>query len=417
MSMRDSHTSSAVTVVVPVYNRLKYLGATIDSVLRQTFHRWQLIVVDDGSQQDVAAFVARYPDSRIRVIRQASKGNAAARNAGIAASNQEFVTCLDSDDVWTPRFLETSLDTLRRHSDVHVVYTVSDCIDAQGNPIGHRIPSEPKNGSLLQPLLMGYPILPSSALARRSCFERWGGYTPGLDDWELWLRWAAQGCRFVYIEEPLVHYRIHDQNLNLDWARRRDAHFRMLDAFYQRESLPPLALRRREQAYANQHLRFAVLAWQAGLPEDGIADFVQAVLQHPAYLTDIDCYTQIACAHRGRIYGRTARELDLQNATETLDRCLDGLLATADLPVSIGQLESQASAWAYLALARLAYAVAEDMTAARRFLLRSLVASPAIAWRTDWFLWFVRTLVGFDHIRDSKAKLRAFRSTVCPPSP
>jgi GT2 family glycosyltransferase len=397
---------SLISIVIPVYNRTVYLGPTIDSVLTQSHSNWELVVVDDGSEEDVAGFVARYSDRRIELLSQPNQGNAVARNTGIQASSSEFVICLDSDDCWHAEMLQTCVNMLQSHPEVDVAFTQRRSIDDQGTPLPQPVGPKGRNGNLLEPLLLGYPILPSSALVRRRCFQQWGMYTPGLDDWELWLRWAARGCRFACIERPLVYYRIHDQNYNLDWARRRAAHFAMLDTFYGRENLPPKAGQMRQQAYANQHLHFAVLGWQVGRGVDAVAEFASAVQVDPSLLGNLDFYTRIACAHQNRLDYGTARNLDLTVARSIVTRSLNALFGRADLAPSIRSQHAAAYGWANLALARLAYALPHDMGQARRLLLRSLAHWPPIAWQTDWVAWLGRALVGYAPIQQLKLLLQ-----------
>lgn len=393
---------SAVSIIIPVYNRLVYLGATLESVLQQTYAHWELTIVDDGSQEDVEGFLQQYPDPRIRFLRQANQGNAAARNTGIHQSSGEYIICLDSDDVWHPKMLRTCVEYLQSNPDVDVAYTQVQAIDAEGTPLPRRIGPAPRNGDLLEPLLMGFPILPSSALARRRCFERWGMYTPGLDDWELWLRWAAKGCRFACIEEPLLYYRIHDRNFNLDWPRRRQAHFAMLDAFYHSGDLPPIALQMRDRAYANQHAYFAVLARQVGRGVDALAEFREAVKLNAELLNDLDFYMRIACAHQGRLDQGTVRNLDLALAAHAIIESLDALFAESALPDAVRARRRSAYGWAYLALGRLAYSLPHDMEQARRFLWQAFARWPSIAWRTDWLAWLMRSLVRYATIQRIK---------------
>ncbi len=391
-----------VNVVIPVYNRTIYLGTTIKSVLYQTYSDWDLIVVDDGSEEDVEALLKHYPDQRIRLLKQTNQGNAAARNTGIRQARGKHIICLDSDDVWHPDILKSCVAALESYPEVDVVYTQVQQIDADGKLLPGPVGPDPKHGNLLEPLLMGFPILPSSAVVQRRCFERWGMYKPGLDDWELWLRWAARGCRFAYIGEPLLYYRIHAQNFNLDWPKRHKIHFTMLDTFYKLDDLPLVAIQMRDRVYANQHFRFAVLAWQTGRPADGLAEFIRAVKTNPDLLSDLDFYTGIACAHQGRLDAGTTRGLDLVTAQRTIVQSLNALFAETDLPVVVYLKRSVAYGWAYLALARLAYSVPHDMVHARRFLLRSFAAWPVVAWYTDWAAWLARALIGYQTIQRLK---------------
>ena len=392
---------SVVSVVIPVYNRTVYLGATVESVLRQKFRDWELVIVDDGSTEDVCGFVSQFADSRVRYIRQDNRGNALARNSGICRGTGDFVICLDSDDVWHPEMLESCVATLQQRPDVDVVYVQHASIDGEGKPLSLPIGPEPREGNLLEALLTGFPILPSSALVRRSCFERWGLYTPGLDDWELWLRWAARGCRFACISRPLLYYRIHDRNFNLNWPKRREIHFAMLDAFYRLENLPDVAIQLRDAAYARQHLYFSVLAWQLGRVKDGVTEFKRFLELMPESAKDLDAYTRIACAHQGRVNAGTAYGFDLDKAQKTLFQCLDGAFADVTLPVA-SHRKAQAYGFAHYALARLAYSTPHDMRAARQFLWRGLKSWPPILWRTGWILWLGRTILGFERIQRFK---------------
>lgn len=400
-----------VTVVIPVYNRIAYLGATVEGVLSQTEMDWELIIVDDGSQEDVAGSLARYADPRVTLVRQENQGNAAARNAGLARARGRYVVCLDSDDVWLPRMLEMCVATLEANPDVDVTFVQWQKINAEGALLPKGPEPEPRCGDLLEPLLLGYPILPSAALARRHRFHEWGAYTPGLDDWELWMRWAVQGCRFLCIAQPLLRYRIHAGNLNLNWSRRRQAHFAMLDAIYARTDLPAIAHAVRDRAYARQHAHFAELAWLVGRPADAVADFVQAVRLNPAYLSDLDFLTRIACAQEGRLDAGLPRAPDLDRAERTLVQSLDALFLSAswpaELPPAIRQQRATAYGRAYLALARLAYSLNHDMAAARRFLRRSLLVWPASIWRSDWIRWVVRSWLGWARVQAWKTAASA----------
>jgi glycosyltransferase involved in cell wall biosynthesis len=382
--------SPSVAVVVPVYNRLNHLATTLESVLSQTYRDLILLVVDDGSQEDVPGFVSGYPDSRLRLLRQTNQGNAAARNAGVRQSAGQLVACLDSDDVWHPDFLRTCIEYLVTHPLVDVVFSQVRFINAEDRPLPQPVGPEPHSGDLLEPLLMGYPILPSSTLVRRVCFDRWGAYEPGFDDWELWLRWAAGGCRFHCIDRPLVSYRIHDHNLHLEWESRRSAHVAMLDHFYSRCELPERAKTMRDAAYAEQYVQFAVRAWQAGRISDAVSDFLQAVRVNPRLLEDLDFYFRIACAHQDQMDYGSSRNLSLDKAQTSVRTVLDAAFKQPGGAVTKVGRRGPASARAYLALSRLAFGVPEDMPAARRFLHKAFAEWPPVVWHTDWALWLGR---------------------------
>ena len=102
-----------VSVIMPAYNSEVYIRESIDSVLAQSFTDFELIVVDDGSTDTTAAIVESYTDSRIRLIRQPNRGVSEARNTGIEAARGQYITFLDSDDLYYPDFLKTLYHLIR----------------------------------------------------------------------------------------------------------------------------------------------------------------------------------------------------------------------------------------------------------------------------------------------------------------
>jgi len=95
------------SVIIPVYNRAKTLGAAIQSVLAQSCQDFEIVIVDDGSTDDPAAVIAQFSDPRIRFLRQKNQGGGAARNAAIDAARGRLIAPLDSDDIFLPHHLQT----------------------------------------------------------------------------------------------------------------------------------------------------------------------------------------------------------------------------------------------------------------------------------------------------------------------
>lgn len=95
-----------VSVVIPAYNAMSYLPETVASVLNQTFEDYEVIVVNDGSKDDIKIWIAQLADTRIKLISQENQGLSGARNTGIAHAQGEYVAFLDADDLWAPTKLE-----------------------------------------------------------------------------------------------------------------------------------------------------------------------------------------------------------------------------------------------------------------------------------------------------------------------
>lgn len=210
-----------VSIVMPTFNRLHLLPATVESVRAQTVSRWELLIADDGSDADTHAYLqALARDSRIRVLWLAHSGRpATGRNAGLAQARGDHVAFLDSDDVWMPRKLDCQLQALRAAPDRQWCYTGFTEVDADGRDLqgapGHCEPCPP---ALFDALVKGpIPIrTPSVVLARRSLLQAAGGFDSELaaaEDVDLWMRLALLSPAVV-LKEPLVQVRRHAQSLS-----------------------------------------------------------------------------------------------------------------------------------------------------------------------------------------------------------
>jgi teichuronic acid biosynthesis glycosyltransferase TuaG len=130
-----------VSIVTPAYNAAAYLPQTIDSVVRQTYGRWEMLVVDDCSTDRTRSIVEDHSarDARVRLIAQARNGGPArARQAAIEAASGRYIAFLDSDDCWLPAKLERQLDFMQR-SGVAFSFTAFRRVSADGSMLGRVI--------------------------------------------------------------------------------------------------------------------------------------------------------------------------------------------------------------------------------------------------------------------------------------
>lgn len=200
-----------VSVVIPVYNSREVIGATIESVLAQTWKDYEIIVVDDGSTDGSAEVVQQFRE-KVTSIRQDNRGVAQARNRGIEESHGEYIALLDHDDLWHPTKLEKQVACLDEHKDVGMVITDVMHIDQAGNQVGQAGSAYNPKEQFYQLFVKGYVPTPSSAMIRRSILDQVGGFneafhSAGLDDHELWPRIAA-ACEIGHIPEPLTSHRL-----------------------------------------------------------------------------------------------------------------------------------------------------------------------------------------------------------------
>lgn len=200
----------SVSIILSTYNRAALLPRSIASVLGQTYGDFELIVVDDGSQDDSARVVARFADERIRYVRLAKNGGLpAARNAGLAQARGAYIAFQDSDDEWLSEKLERQRRELETHPEAAVVYGDMFRVCADGRVLYLRSPTIVR-GRLINPQTrywQSYMLALQPALIRRACFDRFR-FDEGLgtfDDLDFYLR-IAQHYEFLHRQEPLVKY-------------------------------------------------------------------------------------------------------------------------------------------------------------------------------------------------------------------
>jgi glycosyltransferase involved in cell wall biosynthesis len=208
-----------VSVVVPLYNKARWIRRTLDSIAAQTLDDFEVIVIDDGSTDGGGELVARYPDPRIRMIRQANTGPGAARNRGIAEARAPLIAFLDADDEWLPSFLERNVARMDRSGpDVAATaccyYELPQNVSRSGlwRRRGVRdglFRAQPLTSPERLVHLLAY-MSPWATVARREALERHGGFF-GRDrclygeDAFLWLK-VLLNETVLYSLEPLVRF-------------------------------------------------------------------------------------------------------------------------------------------------------------------------------------------------------------------
>ena len=204
---------SSVTVIIPVYNREDYLRAALHSVFAQTRLPDEVIVIDDGSTDNTPAVAESWPG--VKLMRQANSGVSVARNRAVQAASSEWVAFLDSDDLWDPEKLKLQMAAL----EVHPEFEVCTC-NSVGLGSGANCPPPSKllpGDDIAAGLLGSLRLPPGSIVAKRERVLAVGGFDDTArpcEDWDLWLRLAAAGCRFLLSPEPLLLIRAHDSNLS-----------------------------------------------------------------------------------------------------------------------------------------------------------------------------------------------------------
>lgn len=229
---------TSVSVVIPLYNQASFVAQALDSVAAQNVQPKEVIVVDDGSQDDSAA-VAQAHSIGATVIRQANAGVSAARNAGIAAATGEWVAFLDADDAWAPQKLERQLAAASRVNRPALSFTRYERRRTDGLPVAE--PQHPAADLHATPrnLIRGNFIGCSTVVAHRDVFTRVGGFPDSArlrsagQDYALWLR-VASLFPLIYVPEVLMYYTIHATNrVGVDPVRHFEGRISALRSFHE----------------------------------------------------------------------------------------------------------------------------------------------------------------------------------------
>jgi len=214
----------AVTVIMPAYNVEPYVGDAIVSALAQTFTDFELIVVDDGSTDGTANVVAGFAegDPRVRLVRQANRGLAGARNTALRVARGDVLALLDSDDLWEPGFLADQMAILHARQEVDIVtgnaWTMGG---AQDGAPARPCPDSRRDPDLAAMLGDEFAVFIMSVFRRR-VYEIVGGFDETLrtnEDYDFWLRAAVSGCRFARNPRPLGRYRVRSDSLSANEVR------------------------------------------------------------------------------------------------------------------------------------------------------------------------------------------------------
>lgn len=206
-----------VSVCIPTYNTGRYLPFAIESVLRQDFQDYELIICDDASTDNTAEICQSYRDPRIRYIQTAGKsGQSGNFNRCLNEARGEFVTLLHADDYFLPGFLEDRVGRLANSRFVDFVFGAVQVVDAAGEYLstsGRWLEDTSfAPGQLLEPMLHGCILCPPSLMVRKRCLERVGLFRTDLTwgpDWEWDLR-LAERCGGFFTAKALAAYRVHD---------------------------------------------------------------------------------------------------------------------------------------------------------------------------------------------------------------
>lgn len=201
-----------VSVILPAYNAEAFLSEAIESVLRQTWHDLELIIVNDGSTDTTMSIAerSREGDRRVRIVDKPNGGPSSARNAGIAAARGDAICFVDADDILLPDKIRRQVEFLERFPGCDLVYSDYYVGDGDLTPVW-LVSVRPVTAKIDEDLLYRNFFAPMCPLIRSRLIAVTGGFNEqlrGAEDWEYWIR-AAHNGRFCYLPGPVGVYRTH----------------------------------------------------------------------------------------------------------------------------------------------------------------------------------------------------------------
>lgn len=209
-----------VSVLMTVYNGMPYLPAAVESVLEQTFADFEFIVVNDGSTDGTADYLAGVTDPRLRVLYQENAGTAVAANHGLEYCRGEYTARMDADDVSLPHRLQTQVDYLDQHPRVGLVGAQMAPLGAAG--VGPSLNLPTTHDDIFAAMMDGrHGLAHACILLRTQLLKQLGGYwkVPLQDAWDMMIR-MGEVAELANIDHVLHHYRVHIGSLNGKGMRR-----------------------------------------------------------------------------------------------------------------------------------------------------------------------------------------------------
>jgi glycosyltransferase involved in cell wall biosynthesis len=276
-----------VSVIIPAYNQAAFLSAAIQSVLKQTYSDFEIIVVNDASPDETELVVKQFDDPRVKYIaHDRNRGLPAARNTGTRASRGELVAHLDADDLFHPEKLRLHVDFLAKHPEIGASY--NSRFELNHSAVTIRELVRPPLSVTLANFVLGYPFTPSDTVVRRDWLFKVGlqneNYGTAADDLDLKARLALAGCKFANVDRALNFRRHHSGRIKRNLETWLDEVIHLLNTIFSDPRCPAEVLSLREIALATNYLVYGQFALVSGELKQG-QDFIQeAIRLNPALL-------------------------------------------------------------------------------------------------------------------------------------
>jgi glycosyltransferase involved in cell wall biosynthesis len=271
-----------VSVIIPAFNHAEFIASAVESCLAQTLSPWEVIVIDDGSEDGTRDVLNQF-GSRIRYIRQERAGVSAARNRGIEESTGEFIAFLDADDIWVPERLERQVEEFKKDGLIGLVHSGLSSFNSETSEQLSEI-TEGLSGWIADELLLWKDpsiAAPGSIMTKRSVIMETGGFDPEIkvgEDWDFCYR-IARKYKVAFVPLPLLKYRIHNSSAH----RNIDEMAKGMGRFYKKafDSQDPQVLKLKSCALSNYHFVLAGSYFNGGFYIETLRHSALSVVKYP----------------------------------------------------------------------------------------------------------------------------------------
>jgi glycosyltransferase involved in cell wall biosynthesis len=249
--MFERITSPKVSIIMPTYNRAGLLPETIESIRNQTYPKWELIIVDDGSEDNTEEIIEHLKDDRIQFHKAGRTGvGGKIKNMGLGIATGELIAFIDSDDLWATTKLEKQVEALQQYTEAGFCLTGGHNFREQGKPEHYffkQTEGIKYDNIFLSFFDSGLPVFTQTLMLRRQClaitgyFDDTKSFVDGDFDFMLKL---AQHFKAVILYEPLMFRRLHETNhTSLNWIKSHEEGIAAISSYLNNKELPPNMVR------------------------------------------------------------------------------------------------------------------------------------------------------------------------------
>jgi len=276
-----------VSIIIATYNCANYISDAIDSVLKQTYSDYEIIVVDDGSTDKTKEVLKKY-NNIIKYLYQDNQGPGIARNKAIENSTGEYFAFLDADDMWFPDRLAIGVKILDEEPEVGLVhgYDINILGNGKLTNINNKNKKRILSGYIADNLLLRkVHINGGTVLFRRECIEKIGHLDEnlskiGLEDRDLWYR-IAREYKVKFVDKPLAYYRIRKNSLSKNYENMMKARYYLVNKYYPEGSSNSS---NRKKIFSSMHMYFADgYSWRENFHK-AIKDYLISIKYYPLNL-------------------------------------------------------------------------------------------------------------------------------------